>query len=605
MVTKSNFLVITIIMLVVLIMFQSTSISEEIALSSGENLSLELGADMDAQLQLREEYDEISGELSSGDAAECRIGLVGSDEPCLRYAREWCVNQKKSYCGYLNLEDAANDSDCPDMLIVDSSLITPESGDALRTLGSRDKTVVISGLPSVSVLESSDAVMDCLGIETVREEEVELDGFKMFANFILGGEVVYDDYAMSLPFVQLDSSVRVFIVGQSDESWFEELENEELPPLLWRNYNYTGSVYVVNADFLEGHIAAGILTGIASDAAAEYVYPVVNAQMSIVNAFPLLADENTEAVYNNYGQGSIAVFRDIIWPTIAAIYYDTDEQMTTICSPKLDYVSYEQTSYETLEYLYQEISKMRGEMGLSGYQVSDIPSEEKLTEDAEVFGEQLPNYKIQTFYSGGLELDEYESLFDTGEVLEDIRTVLAPYEEQGSDSFFDYVGSDSVLRLSIYMDSTVHEDEDDFRLCCLQTAYGYYSTMTDLSKVVYPEEPNDLFNIMSEDWAKYYRPYRIRFSYFDKLTATAADARVRSYLAIDYDYFREGDEITIAPVTDSEECYFILRLHGEEITGITGGSYTELETDWYLINITDESAVVTVEQTNKTEYTGG
>ena len=80
---------------------------------------------------------------------------------------------------------------------------------------------------------------------------------------------------------------------------------------------------------------------------------------------------------------------------------------------------------------------------------------------------------------------------------------------------------------------------------------------------------------------------------------------MRSYLAIDYDYFREGDEITIAPVTDSEECYFILRLHGEEITGITGGSYTELETDWYLINITDESAVVTVEQTNKTEYTGG
>ena len=107
---------------------------------------------------------------------------------------------------------------------------------------------------------------------------------------------------------------------------------------------------------------------------------------------------------------------------------------------------------------------------------------------------------------------------------------------------------------------------------------------------------------MSNEWSRNYRPYRVPFECFEKTTATEADRRVRNYLALDYEMERNDDTIRINTDSPDGDSYFVLRLHGEEISEITGGTYEEIENGWYMITVAEKSAEITLEQTNHADY---
>lgn len=50
------------------------------------------------------------------------------------------------------------------------------------------------------------------------------------------------------------------------------------------------------------------------------------------------------------------------------------------------------------------------------------------------------------------------------------------------------------------------------------------------------------------------------------------------------------------------DSYFVLRLHGEEILEITGGTYEEIETGWYMITAEKDSVQIKLEQINHADY---
>ena len=213
----------------------------------------------------------------------------------------------------------------------------------------------------------------------------------------------------------------------------------------------------------------------------------------------------------------------------------------------------------------------------------------------------LPDYEIRTFQAGGLEEEDYERLVGKGHLLSDVDTVLTDYDGDSVDSFFSYLDN-GVLQLPVYMDSRVMEDEDDFRSRCLQTAYGYYGTAVDTSKVIYPESDDDSWNIISNDWSKNYRPYRTPFEAFEKTTATEADRRVRNYLALEYEAQIGEDRIEITADSPDGASYYVVRIHGKEIGEVTGGTCEEIEKGWYLVTVEDESVQITLEQTNHADY---
>ena len=471
----------------------------------------------------------------------------------------------------------------------------------LKSLAEQGRDLVVSGLPDVQVMDRNRDLMRALGILRIEADEIEVDGFKLFAGLVIGGETVYMDYEQQMPYAMLDDSVTAYAVAQSEDAWIQDVENEELPAIIWRYAPDVGKVYVVNGDYLTGQLGAGILTGFAADTDEVYVYPVANAQVSVVENYPVLTNENPEVMEQEYGQDSSIVFRDILWPSIVAIYYDTDDAMTVTAAPRLDYDDQGELNKSLMDFYYEQVTKETGEIGQSGYQVSDVLLREKLKEDLELYQEVLPDYEIRTFQAGGLEEEDYERLVGKGHLLSDVDTVLTDYDGDSADSFFSYLDN-GVLQLPVYMDSRVMEDEDDFRSRCLQTAYGYYGTAVDTSKVIYSESDDDSWNIISNDWSKNYRPYRTPFEAFEKTTATEADRRVRNYLALEYEAQIGEDRIEITADSPDGASYYVVRIHGKEIGEVTGGTCEEIEKGWYLVTVEDESVQITLEQTNHADY---
>lgn len=602
MISRSNYIAITLIMCIVLLMFQLTGISENVLMNDGENIYAQEAVPEEQVAPEQQSYEDQMDQRALATATRECVGLIGDpSEECLEIGRDWSVLQKKDYCYYGNLGEAAADVSGAGFLIVDGTTLGETDVEALRTLADQGRHVVVSGLPDSRLLDTNHALRQSLGILEIVEDEITVDGFKLFGGFMLGGETIYDDYAQEMPYARLDDSVTAYAVAQSEDAWLQELDNEDLPAIIWRYAPDVGKVYVVNGDYLTGQMGAGLLTGFAADTESVYLYPVVNAQVSVVENYPTLADENKDYMEREYGQNSSIVFRDILWPSIVAIYFDTDDVMTVTGAFRLDYDDREKLDENLLRFYYEQVTKESGEIGLSGYQVSDVPLEEKLEEDLDFLEEVLPNYEILTFQAGDLEEAQYASLVGEGNLLEDVNTVLENYREDDGETFFEYLDN-GVLKLPIYMDSRVMENEDDFRSRCLQTAYGYYGTGIDTSRVIYPDSEDDSWNIMSNDWSKNYRPYRTPFVCFEKTTASEADRRVRNYLALDYETSVEGEQMRITADAPDGDCYFILRLHGQEIEEMTGGSYEKIENGWYLLTLTEDTAELTLTQTEHAHY---
>lgn len=602
MISRSNYIAITLIMCIVLLMFQLTGISENVLMNDGENIYAQEAVPEEQVAPEQQSYEDQMDQRALATATRECVGLIGDpSEECLEIGRDWSVLQKKDYCYYGNLGEAAADVSGAGFLIVDGTTLGETDVEALRTLADQGRHVVVSGLPDSRLLGTNRALRQSLGILEIVEDEITVDGFKLFGGFMLGGETIYDDYAQEMPYARLDDSVTAYAVAQSEDAWLQELDNEDLPAIIWRYAPDVGKVYVVNGDYLTGQMGAGLLTGFAADTESVYLYPVVNAQVSVVENYPTLADENKDYMEREYGQNSSIVFRDILWPSIVAIYFDTDDVMTVTGAFRLDYDDREKLDENLLRFYYEQVTKESGEIGLSGYQVSDVPLEEKLEEDLDFLEEVLPNYEILTFQAGDLEEAQYASLVGEGNLLEDVSTVLENYREDDGETFFEYLDN-GVLKLPIYMDSRVMENEDDFRSRCLQTAYGYYGTGIDTSRVIYPDSEDDSWNIMSNDWSKNYRPYRTPFVCFEKTTASEADRRVRNYLALDYETSVEGEQMRITADAPDGDCYFILRLHGQEIEEMTGGSYEKIENGWYLLTLTEDTAELTLTQTEHAHY---
>lgn len=602
MLSRSNYFVITSIMIIILVLFQFTGVSEDVVLRNAENVNIDNTYSDIQKDELRSLYEKVYEGLTK-QGNESQVGLVGyEDEPYIKAGREWCINQKKTYCIYTALEEVLSQEKIPDFLIIDgSSLSTEKDGELIKELGESDKTIVISGLPQISVLEKEKSIRDCLGIKTIKENVLKISKIKIFSGFLLGGETNYDGIELNVPYVSLTESVKVFAVGQFNDNDSSAVENEDLPPIIWRNYNNNGMVYTVNCDFLESRIGAGILTAISSDCNSEYLYPIVNAQISVLENYPLLSDENEDLMNSIYGHDSVSVMRDIVWPVVAGIYYDTNEKMTAVCSPIFDYSGDKKTDDSLLEYYYQQITKMSGEIGISGWQKSSVSIEEKLKKDFEIYDLILPNYQFNTFYEGELDKEDYEYLFLDGELLEDINTVLVSYEDKSDNNIFEY-GQNDIIRMMMYMDNAVHDDEDDLRLRCMQTAYGYYATEIDMSKVIYPESEEDYWNKLSENWSKFYRPYRIIFDYFDKMTVAEADTRIRNYMSLEYGYERNGNTVSLKVNSYSLPCYFILCLNGEDISDIEGATAQMIENDRYILTVSKPTVNIKLEQSEEANY---
>ena len=443
--------------------------------------------------------------------------------------------------------------------------------------------------------------MDFLGIKKVVANETTLSGVKLFDGLLLGGSVVYEageeedekerqDLQLKVPWYQLGSGTTTYMMGLLNESSGENVRNEELPSLIWRNGLNNSSVFAVTGDYMKDSTALGILDGMLAEGSEYALYPVVNAQnLSMVN-FPVFADENNEEMQKLYSQSMTGIARDVMWSSLISIVEKSGRKMTCFIQPQADYEDGIEPDARNLKFYLQQMKEQNAEAGLSLQYQNTASFEEKLKKDAAFFQNENSSYIYGTAFTEAKNINYILQLENT-ELLKNVSTLICEYTEE--KPVLSYC-SDFVTLQSVTSDGMNYTYSDDIRMRSIQSALGYTNVMLNMYDIFWPQKDTDRWEVMQKRFSSNLLTYWKEFSCFAGTTLSESNTRTRTFLNLDYSEKREENKIILQ--TSLAGSWFILRTHGEEIADIQGGSQTKIQEDAYLICAEDTTVEIKLQE---------
>ena len=582
MVSKRNFFSITVMMFVLLFLFQFSMVlrDRQNAYDTNINLSRRTSDGNEAWSQetsrTSEYFQEKKNIIFIGNAS----GNMG------KAVSRWGIYIKQPVYSYDSIAAfEKTEKTLPQMLILESE--TYALGENLAVLEKLEKqgvVIVFGCLEDPKLLTENADLRKFLGIQKIVSEETELTGAKLFEGLLLGGESIYEtpekeeekkrqDLDLKVPWYQVGSGTKTYMVGLLPEESGKDVENEDLPTLIWRNGMDKGSVFAVVGDYLKDSSASGFLDGMLAEAFPYALYPVVNAQNLSMVDFPVFADENNGEIQKLYSESVTGMVRDIMWPSLISITEQSGMKMTCFVEPQEDYLDEIEPNGVFMEFYLKQMKEQDAEAGLSLQYKAVNSLEDKLERDADFFEKTGSSYIYGAAFADRGELDEIWKLTDSG-LLKNISTLTCEYTE-------DYpvvsYGTDSITLQCSTSDGMNYTYRGDIRMKSIQSALGYTNIMLNMQDIFWPEQETDRWEIMQKQFSSNLLTYWKNFSCFSNTTLSESDARVRSFLKLDYSHSREDDEITLK--TTEPGSWFILRTHGEEIEEIEGGSWEKIEED--------------------------
>ena len=599
MVSKRKFFSIATMMFVLFFLFQFSMVLRDSKNTYDINSSLtEKKADGENQ------WTPSDSNSTTVIGADSSVVFVGNENGDMGTAiSRWCTYAKRKLISCKSVSTyKADDKNLPEMMILESEKYA--DGDNLTTLETLEKKgviIVFGCLENAKNIQNNKALMKFLGIQKVVAEETHLAGVKLFEGLLLGGEVTYNtskdkeekkrqDLELDVPWYQVGSGTKTYMVGLLDEKTGKNVENEDFPTIIWRNGIDYGSVFAVVGDYMKGSTALGLLNGMRAEALQYTIYPIVNAQnLSMVN-FPVFADENNTEMLKLYSQSVTGIARDIMWPALISVVEKSDMKMTCFIQPQADYTDDIEPKSGNLEFYLKQMKEQSAEAGISlEYQKLD-KTEDKVTKDTEFFENEKINYRFGAAFAKEKDLKGILKDTDSG-LLGDVGTLVCDYtENQPVVSYY----SDSVTLQTVTSDGMNYAYSDDIRMRSIQTALGYTNVMLDMYDIFWPQEKTDRWEVMQKRFSSNLLTYWKNFRDFDSTTLSESNARIRKFLNLAYSQSREDNTITLQ--TSEAGSWFILRTHGEEIDEIDGGSQTEIEADAYLICAEDTTVKIRLKE---------
>ena len=619
MVSRRNYLTIAMMFVILLFMFQFTGVMKE---QLSEYESNEYADDTTTSFQ---RSDAFLAEQTSADACEViYVGEAGGAEESV--VKTWCSYRKRTFfcSSSLALLDSLQD-DALQVLVVDGSKVTSEEEVAvLRREAQMGVTVIFATLPQSSVIREYRDLRELLGIRAVIADEIPLAGMHLFSDFLLGGEEIYEvtepgeeerqDMNPSVPWYTTGAGTKTYMVGTLSDETIEQTVDDEiraqymgmeeeaaknslLPAILWRNSVDTAKIFCVNGDYLADISAVGILDAMMGETYDYDIYPVINAQNLVIADLPAFVSENEEEMQKRYSQSAQAVYQEIVWPSLTSIASRTGAKMTCMMTPQFTYTDEEEPDGENVTYYLKRLKEEHAEAGLSADSREGIPLSEKIKQDQTFWQTYAPSYRFLS-----LDADGVKSIGEESALPAEIRTVALGSGASGQA--VGYLNENVTLQPST-SSGIRHTFLDDFKVKCMETALGYSNITLDLYSVTYPEGDEDSWEKMSKKIAANLGTYWKAYEAFDATTLTESDVRIRRFLALDYKQQRAGNVITLSLEHREDAAWFLLRLHGEKVTEVAGGSFEEIEDGVYLILAEEDEVSVKVQNGETWQYQDG
>lgn len=599
MISRRNFVTIAMMMAVLFLLFQFSLVLKDQGNQYDENEFLSnstLSSDQVWTPEVLADGDTPSGEY---------VVYMGSEKQDLyQTIEQWCTYRKMALIAFEHVQDYQIDiKNPPEVILIDGAhLDLKQDVPVLQTLKEKYSVpLVFCTIPEADILIEHRDYMLLLGITGISEPEEEVVGIHVFSDFLLGGERFYQpskveveddpmDLELDFPYYRVFNGSKTYIIGMFEETP-EKTENQ--PPLLWRYATTETQVYVVAGDFLKKLSGIGYLNAIMAEIREYDIYPVVNAQvLSIVN-YPGLAEDHSEEIEEIYSRGQSSFYQDLIWPSMISVMQNSGFYPTFFLTPQINYGVEAPISEDALEYFLKQFKEQGVEAGISLKTYKTSWLQEKISRDSRFLNGVNNNYKYGAFYSGKNQLGKLADYQNTS-LLADARTIIS--DGTGEYDFIDYYDTDITLQ-GITSDASDFHYSDDLELKGYETGLGYTNVLFDMTVLSWPEEEKDEWQNVAKIFSSNISTYWKSYSYFDRVTASEADRRIRNFLALSYRQEREDNDIRVEIEQFQDDAWFVLRLHGEDVVEVSGGSFVEMEKGIFLIHAQQETVSIAVEST--------
>ena len=602
MISKRIYFTIVILMLMVFVMFMFAQVSATILSDASENnrgketIGINhkdiLTADSFNLDYRPESKDTVKGDADMEGRRKVAVLSGKADDQGAKLLIQWCVYQKYFYKLYTAWPEKEELEDY-DVILFGNYDISAGDYKFLYSYAELGKTMIFTQLPDYQVIRADKDLADFYGIESGLQEQVTADGIRIFPEFMIGEERNYlkgdfygnqDDTAVTIPYYKLRAGYEVYAIGVLDSREELGIKYKELPPLLWRTKTDQAFVFVVNSEIFQGLSMLGVLTAFMTHESELYLYPIVNAQTISILNYPYFSDENSETMQQLYSRTSEAVARDLLWPNIVQILKNYGSSYSFFAAPQFDYSDEVGPKGDDIEFYLREIGKLPGDMGLSLERVTGTGLMDIISTDQLFFDKAVPDYDFTALYTAKFSDDEVLQGLQH-DFLKDISLVMSDYNE--GDNFIGMI-NDDVLSVKFNLDGFQHETRDDLRMSFMENALGVCNVKVDMGRVFYPEDNTDEWNYLSMLWSKG-DTYFKSFSKLDMVSIYEMEKRIRRFLALDYAYEYDENQVQIRIKQFDKEAYFILRANSKSIDKVENGTAEEIATDTYLIKATDEN----------------
>lgn len=604
MVSRRNFFSIIMMMAVLLFMFQFSQIIKENA--SNYDVNEYAGEEpLPGEHLAKEEQPGGDDGLGRED-----VVFLGDEETNLgRTVSQWCVYTKRELTVLDSTDGLAVKN--PGLILIDSGQIDfARETSKLVELVQAGVPLIFCNLPETSVLLDHPALTELLGISQIGEEPARAEGIHLFSGFLLGGEAVYktllpeeakrQDLELLIPWYVTGKGTKTYMVGMMDES---RGKREEFPRIIWRNSCGNAMVFAVNGEYLNDLTGLGLLEAMVYEMNSYMIYPVVNAQNMLVADFPVLAAENEEGMEAVYSRGSEAVMRDVMWPGITAMSLNNKLRLTCFVNAKYNYGDAAQPEGENLPFYLQQMREVSAEAGISlgfaddaGFTLAD-----KLRSDREFYDTLNSGYQFAAVYCDVLPDQPWELFAEGAGRLEDVRTVA--FRDGGERPLLSWQENGVTLQ-GITGDARDYSYRVDLQMRSLVTALGYSNTLIGMHNAMWPESQEDQWENYFDEIFSNVSTYWTKYGGFEQTVMSESDRRVRRFLSLDYEEERVDQKITLS-VQGEGEAWFVLRLHGEAVASLQGGTFSKLESGAYLIHAEDPQVEITLKKAEDVlEYAG-
>lgn len=606
MISRRNYLTITIVMFIIFFLFQFSNVALESWNHYEENAYV---ADTSGLPDRSDVYLADGSREADDFAADARktVVYIGAEEDAVgENVILWAAYTKRGLKIYPSLEEyekarEKDDTVQPEVIALDAARIDWRTANACKLLEEYTETgihLVFCNLPDVSVMKENRQLQALLGIQTIRAEKMAVTDIHLHKGFLLGGEKIYsaegteEGMEFTLPWYALTQETELYMNGipKKKSLGTETVEDAELPAVIWRRDAGNAYVFAVNGSYMEDVAGLGILSAMTARMNPYEIYPVVNGQTFIYANFPGVANENEETMMERYSQSLEGFFQNVVWPDVVAVRREAGASLSCMMSPQYDYEDGEFPDTEQFIRYMKLLNEQGAEMGLSGTCMSDTPIEKKIARDYEFMQEALPTYYFTSFFAGDLKQEEVLDVLQE-DLLQSVRTVVEQTTEE--KEVIGYL-SDYVTRQSAIVNGFEDSVRNDFRFRCLETALGYTSVLVDMGRIVYPEDDTDEWVFSSNTLRQNMQDYRIGEQGFEAVTVSECDVRIRNFLALDYTEKREFNSIYLERNDDRSPVWFVLRTDRERIESMEGGSWQKLEDDAWLVRMDDQKAVITL-----------